>query len=301
LGGSDTIAQALQQYPQFTNEMFPTNENDGNSFYNGMSVQISKRTSHGLWFLANYNVQKNMGDVNAANERNASAGIFGNISQYMRKEAWTVQTDDVPQTLRVALVYDIPAEQITSFARTGFGREVLGGWEVSTIYIANEGIPIQINSTCGVPAQFSIPCTAGLIKGVNPFAQPERGFDPSAATGFNHPLLNINAFEPASYFSANPNYYGQGPLVEPNIRQPTFENQDASLIKTFPIKERFKFQLRADFLDMWNWHTFTYSGTPNGNSRFTTNISTTTTFGRWSASSSPSGPRVIVAVGKLIW
>jgi hypothetical protein len=295
-----TVAQALLPYPQFTGTLFQTNENDGNSFYNGLSIEVTKRTSHGLWLLANYNVQKNMGTVNAENERNASAGIFGNISQYLRNETWAVETDDVPQTLRLAVVYDLPFDHFTSFGTTGFGRQVLGGWEVSTIYMANGGIPFQINSTCGVPGQFAIPCTAGMLKGVSPFAQPESSFDPSGASGYNHPLLNINAFEPASYFSANPNYYGQGPLVEPNLRQPGYDNEDASIIKTFPIKERFKFQLRADFLDMWNWHSFTYSGSPNGNSRLTTNVSTTTTFGRWSGSSF-SGPRVVIAVGKLIW
>ncbi len=300
LGSSDTIAQALQQYPQYTGEGFPTNENDGNSFYNGMSLEVTKRTSHGLWFLASYNVQKNMGTVNSENARNTSDGVFGNISQYFRKETWTIQDDDVPQFLKLAVVYDLPFEKMTSFARSGVGRQVLGGWEVSAIYLANGGIPFQIDSTCGLPAQFAIPCTAGMIKGADPFAQPEHGFDPSSAAGYNHPLLNIFAFEPASTFTANPNYYGQGPLVEPNLRQPGYDNEDASVMKTFAIKERFKFQLRADFLDMWNWHSFTYSGTQGG-SKFTTNVSTTATFGEWSASSSPSGPRVIVAAGKLIW
>jgi hypothetical protein len=249
--------------------------------------------------MANYNIQKNMGTVNSANERNAAVGVFGNISQYFRNETWTVQTDDVPQTLRFSLVYNIPFEKMTSFARTGFGRQVLGGWEVSTIYIANGGIPFQINATCQVPAQFSIPCAPGMLKGVNPFAQPESSFDPSTASGNNHPLLNSAAFESPTLFTTN-TYFGQGPLVQPTLRQPGFANQDASLLKTFPIKERFKFQLRADFLDMWNWHSFTYSGSPNGNSRFVTNVSTTATFGRWTGSG-VSGPRVIVAAGKLIW
>jgi hypothetical protein len=131
-----------------------------------------------------------------------------------------------------------------------------------------------------------------LLKGVNPYAQPESSFDPGKG-----PLLNSFAFESPGLFSTV-SYYGQGPLVFPTLRQPGYDNQDASLMKTFPIKERIKFQLRADLQDMWNWHSFSYSGRPNGGSQFTTNISSAS-FGKLSGSA--SGPRVIVLGGKLIW
>jgi hypothetical protein len=287
-----TIAQALVSYPQYTNAIFQGNENDGNSFYNGFSLSVEKRTSHGLWLLASYNVQKNMGTFDDGNARSPDPGLFANVSQYVRKETWTVQGDDVPQTLKLALVYDLPFEKVTSFARSGFGRQVLGGWEVSTIYIANGGIPWQFNVTCQIPTQFAIPCAPALLKGVNPYAQPESSFDPGKG-----PLLNSFAFESPGLFSTV-SYYGQGPLVFPTLRQPGYDNQDASLMKTFPIKERIKFQLRADLQDMWNWHSFSYSGRPNGGSQFTTNISSAS-FGKLSGSA--SGPRVIVLGGKLIW
>jgi hypothetical protein len=169
---------------------------------------------------------------------------------------------------------------------------------VSTVYVAHSGIPWQVNVTCSVPSAFLIPCIPGLIPGANPYAQPESSFDPGKG-----PLLNVGAFEPASSFSTV-SYWGKGPLVEPTIRQPGYDNQDASLLKTFAIKERFNFQVRADFMDMWNLHSFTFAGgttggTGNAGSVFTTNASSAS-FGKWTGGS-PSGPRVIVLAGKLIW
>src|SRR5208282_1817398 len=67
--GNCTIAQALKPYPQFTGAMYPSNENDGNSLFNGFSLTLQKRTSHGLWFIADYNVQKNMGNYNDGGAR----------------------------------------------------------------------------------------------------------------------------------------------------------------------------------------------------------------------------------------
>jgi hypothetical protein len=293
-----TITQALRPYPQYNGNIIPGMENDGNSFYNGFALSIEKRTSHGLWLLASYSVQKSMGDYNANNSEVATDSITGNLSQFLRKEAWAVEDDDTPQNIKLALVYHLPLEKVASFAHSGFGRQVLGGWEVSTVYIAHSGIPWQVNVTCSVPSAFLIPCMPGLIPGASPYAQPESSFDPGKG-----PLLNVGAFEPASSFSTV-SYWGQGPLVEPTIRQPGYDNQDASLLKTFAIKERLKFQIRADFMDMWNWHSFTFGGgttggTGNAGSVFTTNVSSAS-FGKWTGGS-PSGPRVIVMAGKLIW
>ncbi|MGA3324626.1 MAG: TonB-dependent receptor, partial [Terriglobia bacterium] len=79
-GCNPTIAQALLSFPQFCGTLFPTNENDGNSFYNGFSLTVTKRTSHGLWFLADYNVQKNMGTWDAGGARGTSPENLGAVS-----------------------------------------------------------------------------------------------------------------------------------------------------------------------------------------------------------------------------
>jgi len=296
--GNCTIAQALRPYPQFTGPMFPSNENDGNSFFNGFSFTVQKRTSHGLWFIADYNVQKNMGNFDDGGARGASPENLGNVSQYYRNRTWTVQTDDVPQTLKLSVVYDLPFAKFTSFGSHGFGRQVLDGWEVSTIYIANAGIPWQVYAgTCTNSALYGAPCVPGRLNGVSPYTMPESDYDPNWAAGSPRLIMNPLAFESQTLFTSG-TYFGQGPLVDGQLRQPGYDNEDASLLKTFPIKERWKFQLRADFLDMWNWHSFTYTGSPNGGSKFTTNISSSS-FGKWGGGL--SGPRVIVMAGKLIW
>ncbi len=133
-----TVAQALQAYPQYTGTLFPSNENDGNSFYNGMSLTVEKRTSQGLWFLASYNVQKNMGTWDDGGARGTDPGSFSTVSQYFRKDTWDPQLDDVPQTFKLAVVYDLPFAKFhflrqnrswpPTFGRMGSEHDLLGQW-----------------------------------------------------------------------------------------------------------------------------------------------------------------------------
>ena len=43
-----------------------------------------------------------------------------------------------------------------------------------------------------------------------------------------------------------------------------YHNQDLSLIKNTRIGERITLQFRAEFFNVWNWHTFTSPGGEGG-------------------------------------
>ena len=61
-------------------------------------------------------------------------------------------------------------------------------------------------------------------------------------------------------------YYGVGPRVS-DLRGLGYHNQDVSITKSFRISEHIDFQLRADFFNFWNWHSFqsfdTFIDSPN--------------------------------------
>jgi hypothetical protein len=69
------------------------------------------------------------------------------------------------------------------------------------------------------------------------------------------------------------------------------------LTKETNITERIKFEFRAEFFNLWNWHTFT-SGGAWGNGAFDTDMSSAT-FGKWNGSQ--SAPRNIQVGAKIIF
>ncbi len=277
-GCPPSVAQALLPYPQYCNTIQGNNENAGNSTFHSLQVKVERRFSSGFWFLGSYTFAKSITD----SESNQSGTNWNGISPFQRQRNKGLSPDDVPQTLVLSGVYDLPFGRGQRWASGAnpFVNGLIGGWKLSSIFRANSGSPLIFRNynQCNVPGQFSAACIPAVLPGANPWAQDKGSFDPS------QPLLNINAFEPADSFN---NYFGVGPKVS-NLRGFGYTNQDVSITRTFPIKEHINFQLRADAFNIWNWHHF-------GNT-IDTDISSPA-FGMINGSA--SSPRYIQIVGKI--
>ncbi len=178
---------------------------------------------------------------------------------------------DTPQTLNLSVVYDLPIGRGKRFLG-GSNRLVdraVGGWQVSTIFRANSGIPFEFSAApgtafCNVPSQLAAACIPGVISGSNPLAQkPGGSYNP------NQPLFNKNAFEGANGFSF---YTGQGSPIS-GYRGSPFHNEDLNLTKTVALTERVKFQLGVQLFNMWNYHFFTSSNTWGVGAAFVSDLS----------------------------
>ena len=260
---SPSVAQALVPYPQFCGSLNPNNENAGNSSYESFQLKVEKRFGHGLWMMTSYTHSKYI-STNADIQASSTTWGGTEFSPYQRNRNKSLDLQDVPDTLSIALVYQLPFGKGKRFlSRSGFEGAVLnkavGGWQLTSIFRAQSAIPFSIySSQCNIPGQFYMGCEPGLIPGSNPFAQSKGSFNPG---GDQHqPLLNAAAFENGTnngVFAFNP---GQGPRVT-NFRGFGFHNHDVSLEKTFSITERVKFQVRAEMFNLWNWHVFSQGTT----------------------------------------
>jgi len=142
--------------------------------------------------------------------------------------------------------------------------------------------------------QFVAFCSPALLPGANPFLQSPSHFDPSL------PVLNIDAFEPASSFNF---YNGQGPRVQ-NFRQPGFSDFDVGLSKSVHITERFVFEFRGDAFNVFNQHHFNSVGafiqsSGLGESAFNTDVASPGVggCGYWNGTVSP--PRNLQVSGRI--
>jgi hypothetical protein len=298
-----TVAQALLPFPQFCGVLQGLNENHGNSIYHSFQLKAEKRYRNGLYMLVSYTNSKLISDASDNTQQlggswNATQGV---ISPFEKGRARTLSSDDVPQILSAAFVYDLPLGKGKKYANQGGALNALaGGWQISPLIHWSKGTPMWFrsgSSACAVVPQFRQNCLVGSVNGVNPFLQDPNSYDPSKG-----PLLNPAAFEKLGGFEpagACPTctgvfgFTGVGPRIS-NLRGPNAKNVDFSITKNTAIGERGNFQIRFAFFNAFNQHYF-YNATNVNNQgssfAFHNDISNPTTFGTWDGS--VSSPRTI--------
>jgi Carboxypeptidase regulatory-like domain/TonB dependent receptor len=302
-----TVAQALLPYPQFCSVLQGLNENHGNSIYHSFQLKAEKRYSNGLYMLVSYTNSKLISDASDNTQQlggswNATQGV---ISPYEKSRARSLSSDDVPQIISAAFVYDLPFGKGKRFLTNGFANAIVGGWQVSPIIHWNSGTPMWFrdsNSGCLVVSQFRQNCLVGTVPGANPFLQDPNSYNPNKG-----PLLNSAAFESPGAFQpagACPGctgaygYTGAGPRIS-NLRGPNAKNVDISLTKNTRIGERANFQLRFGFFNAFNQHYFYNAANVNnqGSSFAFNNDISAPNFGAWTGG--VSSPRTIQIGARL--
>ncbi len=303
---SPTVAQALLPFPQFCGNLQGLNENHGNSIYHSFQLKAEKRYSKGLYMLVSYTNSKLISDASDNTQElggtwNSTQGV---ISPFEQRRARTLSSDDVPQILSAAFVYDLPFGKGQKYANQGGAMNALvGGWQLSPILHWSKGTPMWFRASssgnCLIVPQFRQNCLVGLVSGANPFLQDPNSYDPSKG-----PLLNSAAFEAKGVFEPSGacptctgvyGYTGSGPRIS-NLRGPNAKNVDFSITKNTRIGERGNFQIRFAFFNAFNQHYF-YNATNvnNQGSSFAFNKDVTAAgangFGTWDGS--VSSPRTI--------
>ena len=300
-GCAPTVAQALLPFPQFCGPLQGLNENHGNSIYHSLQLKAEKRYSRGLYMLVSYTNSKLISDASDNTQQlggswNATQGV---ISPFEKQRARSISSDDVPQVLSAAFVYDLPFGAGKRFLNQGgVVNAVVGGWQLSPLIHWSRGTPMWFRSnSCNVVAQFRQACLVGVIPGKKPFLQDPNSFNPA-----NGPLLDVNAFEPVSNFSAF-GYTGAGPRIS-NLRGPNAKDTDFALTKNTRLTEKLNFQLRFQFFNAFNQHYFfpaTNVNNQGSSFAFNNDISSfsngVSNFGKWNGG--VSSPRTIQIAGRL--
>jgi type 1 fimbria pilin len=288
-GCAPSLAQALLPYPQFCDSMQSGNEYAGNSTYHSFQLKLEKRLSEGLFVLGSYTLSKNLTTTIHAHESQTGWGLSGVFSPFERQRGKSLAHDDVPHVLSVAWVYELPFGPTKRFrSSSGVLNRIMEGWEINGTFRASSGLPAFFRSSqCNVPDQLRAACIPALKPGADPFLASKGGFDP----GDGRPLFNVEAFEPIESFNF---YTGAGPRVS-NVRMFGFTNTNLSLHKTTRISEKVRFQLRADFFNVWNQHIFTASG-QEGSMAYTNDLASPE-FGFWNGS--VTSPRNIQVGARL--
>lgn len=264
---------ALRPFPKYVGITYYTY--DANTMFEGVILRYQHQMSKGLSFLANYTLERSLSN---GFDPNSSSATSNQITSCHRCDLGPT-AEDIPQSLVVSALYDLPFGRGRQFGNhvSAPVNALIGGWRMTLIGTFNHGEPIEITA----PNQTS-------SNGVQ--ARPNRlcnGNDPSfknnmRTNGFKE--FNAACFAvPATGFFGNA---GRGLIYAPGQDQ-----VDYSLVKTFPIYERTRLELRGEFFNVFNHAQFL---NPDGNAGDITS-------GKFSLVTSARDGRTVQLAGRIIF
>jgi hypothetical protein len=268
-----------------------------NSHYHGLQLTGAKRLGHGFQGQINYTWSRCMDTVSNGGFLQFSSGaVLSPLPGNLGRDYGPCDYD-IRHNLDAQYVYELPIR--VHDRRLGYA---LNGWQVSGTAFWHSGVPFSVLST---------PYSAngnGIVQGSGPqFASEVPGvplYEHQYISGVTQPgtlqWLNPNAFTSTVDPSTGACVGGDSPttcqfgnLGRNGLRGPQFVWNDFYLTKWFPLTERAKLRLEAQFFNVFNHPNFALpsmvlAGIPG-------KPSTQTGFGALTSTTSP--PTGLLGVG----
>jgi hypothetical protein len=217
--------------------------NDAASTYNAFEVKVEKRFAQGLQFISHYTFSH-------------SDGYDSNYYAIDHKIAWGATNWNRNHVFVFSPVYELPFGKGKKFMgdASRAADYVVGGWQLSSNTTWGSGLPWTAGfSKCGTEEDVGV-------------CRPDRGtgsFHTGVSGGINPVNHNLTFYTPVPDITLNPG----GPFADPtlghlgNIGRNTFWgprafSSDLSIVKKFPIHERFNMQFRTDIFNLFNHPVF---------------------------------------------
>lgn len=232
--------QLLRQFPQYTG-ITEQNIAIGEAGYNSLQANLTKRTNHGLTTIVSYTWSKLLTNVNNLTTGGLpqDVGLPGYQNSHLLNLERTVSPGDVTNQFVGSAIWDLPfghGQWLLSGAH-GFIQQIVGGWQLSSIYTARSGYPLAITNSGAPTFAGSRPNFTGLP------TITRGGVHSRAANGY----LNAGGFAyPLSL------QLGDVPRLTPNIRTPAYFDLDMSAGKDIKIYREALLQFRVDSFNAFN-------------------------------------------------
>jgi hypothetical protein len=234
----------LSGNPQLANiTQISGTESNGNQQYHALQATATKRLGQGLEFQTNYTFAKGLSDAIGYYGEGGQAGSQSAYWQYLynRRAEWGPTYFDVRHTFNFSHVWAIPVGKgqrwgdnwnsvLTAFA---------GNWQLGGILTLRSGFPLTIQG----------PDNSGTLS---------RGARASVIGQGGNTLENVGPgakwFDTSPYVAA-----ARGTLGTAGVgteRGPGWKTYDISVQKQFPFKERFRFEVRGEAINLFNTPQF---------------------------------------------
>jgi hypothetical protein len=239
------------------------------SNYNSLQTKLTKTVSHGLYLSASFTWGKVL-----------SYGDADLLQQLQPQDNNNIRAEygPAPFSVKDKFVlngrYDLPLNELTHTS-SAVSKLLLGGWQVTGVFTGQTGLPLNATDTLSsYPAD-----RPNVVPGVSQYLGGYRTFPGT------HQYLNPAAFSLPPISPLSGAQVIGGNLQRYSLNSPGLEDLDASLLKTFNIREGIHFMLRMDSFNALN-HTNLTSVVTTAN---------TATFGQATAAT----PRTVQISGRL--
>ncbi len=233
-------------------------QSGGISNYNGATVTLRKRLSHGLNFDLNYTWSHGLDDVSNGGvfAINTNTAIGTQISPYGLRQGNYGNSDyDIRHSFTGDWVYSPPYRFGNHFVNSAFG-----GWQLSGKMFLRSGLPFTVSDSnwSGAITNTDAPI---LAYPTGPYTNS------CGASAVNTPCLNANNFI-QSGSSAFTNYPGISPENRNQFRGPGYFDVDMQLYKTFKLTERLTLGLGAQAFNVLNHPNYAVPDSGFGDATF---------------------------------
>ncbi len=219
----------------------PTNMWDGylSSNYNSLQVAVNRSFSRGLLLKAAYTYSHAIDYTD--DDGWASVG-WNDPSQFQRNRA--TAGFDRTHVFQLGWVYELPVGKGKSYLNSGIASQIVGGWQLSGIEACYTGTPFTVRAP---GSSLNAPNNWQTANQVTPNVQFLGGVGPGHYW-----------YDPTAFAAVTTQTYGDtGRNI---LRSPGIWNTDLSIVRDFPIRERFQAQFRAEFYNLPNTSHFSPMG-----------------------------------------
>lgn len=254
-GFRGTVAGALRQYPQIrgTGTVLNVGNHLGFSHTQSLQVVLDKRFSSGFNAYVNYTFQKTLANKAAARDFDSDIDSNFPLDYYNLALEKSVMPYDVPHAFKLYGSYELPFGRGRRFLSSAprWTDVMLGGRSVSAILNYFSGTPFSFVGASSWSGWNGATNRLNIAAGdMVSRAFSKDGFDFNNLKGPSNTYINKSLFsDPAPYtLGTAARYYTQA-------RGFGTMNEDLGLQKNHRIREKYRLQIRAEFLNLLNRST----------------------------------------------
>lgn len=248
-----SVSALTRLNPQYSN--INNRGSEADSYYQGLNVQFQTTDLHhsGLGIIANYTMAHANDDLSTTFSETNNAFSLGYTDPFNPALDRGNGDLDVRHRMVIAPIYSEPFFK----NQHNLLGEALGGWQLAGIYQTHTGTPFTFFDSSNNGTGYNV----ARYTPTAPITQHTFKSIPSGVDGGGSNTYTIGTLPQANSWG-NPNLggisdWGPWPLDQTGrnaFRGPGFWNLDASLVKTFPIRERVNLEFRAEGFNIFNHH-----------------------------------------------
>ncbi len=264
----------------FSNTGFNEVTAAGHSVYNALVTTLTRRMNS-QFIEVSYTFSKSIDNNSGSSTQDLGSSGGNQLAPYLERGL-----SDFDRPHRFVGTYSI---ELPGPAH-GFGRAVLGGWNVAGTTTLQSSLPINFVCQCGstnvdgISSVTLYPQAVGNLQNIYK-DNNWRNYTSPGTSAFNSGILVVPPNVPAggqlvglnALSAPGPNNYPVGPIAtqpfgnegrNPNIRGPFQSLFDFALVKRFPIFERSQFELRGEAFNVFNHPIFASPNATVGSAGF---------------------------------